>query len=244
MAVKYVGGQYQYRLHRGQPNAKDPLQPVSPARQREALDFLSRRAFAADAFNPSPALLNRLAQDRWSHWGMASAFGNTPQRLDYDLNDKVFAIQDRLLGGLMQPRLLARLREAESHTADPFKLSEYFDRLTRMMWGEVGGSAAEAKALEGPSTRRDIQRSYVDKLAALVVSPPPGLPDDARALARLQLTRIDGRASRVLNGKAAVGDYTRAHLLETKARIKRALDAHREADIPRPPSPMAAPGGN
>jgi hypothetical protein len=232
MGVKYVGGQYHSRGHRGQTDAPDPLQPVPAARQREALAFLGQRAFAADAFKVSPALLNRLAQDRWSHWGMASGFGAGSFRLDYDHQVKVHAIQRTLLDGLMAPSLLARLREAEARSAEPFRLAEHFDRMTRMLWGEVGPTAA-LKTLEGPHTRREIQRAYVDRLATWTVNPPALASDDARALARLQLTRIDGRASRALASEIAMSDDVRAHLMETRARIRRALEASRSAD-PRP----------
>lgn len=232
MAVKYVGGQLQYRDHRGQPGRRDGLQPVPAARQREALDFLTSDAFASDAFTVSPKLLDRLAPDRWSHWGVSDNFGiATGPRLDYNLRDKAFAIQNTLLGGLLSPNLLARLREAESRSPDAFRMSELFDRLTRSLWGEIGGARPAAmKALDGPTTRRDLQRAYVDRLAQMVVSPPPGMPDDARALARLQLTRIDARAARALAAEAPMGDYTRAHLLESRARIKRALEAGRNAE--------------
>jgi hypothetical protein len=235
LAVKYVGGQYFARNHRGQPGEKDPLTLVPAARQREALDFLAQRAFAADAFALSPDLLNHMPQDRWSHWGVADGFSG-PLRLDYNFNDRAFAIQNALLGALLQPNLLARVREGEQHSAEAFRMSEMFDRLTRAVWGEVGtGTAAGMKALDGPGTRRDVQRAYVDKLATLVVAPAPGTPDDARALARLQLTRIDGRIAQALAAKTPLGDYTRAHFGETRARIKRALEASRETD--------AAPGG-
>jgi hypothetical protein len=231
-AVKYIGGQYQSRGRRGEEGAGDPLVPIAAAKQREALALLAERAFAADAFKVSPALLNRLGPDRWNHWGMQGPFA--PQsRVDYNLNDKAMAIQGALLQGLTSPTLLARVREGESHTAEPFKLSELFDRLTTALWGEVGTSAAGMKALEGPSTRRELQRAYVDRLAAMVVSPAPGTPDDARALARLQLSRIDGRARQVLGGEAPIGDYTRSHLMETRARIKRALEASVETNVAR-----------
>ncbi len=233
LAVKFVGGQYQSRNHRGQPDLKDPLRPVSAVRQREALDFIVARGFATGSFDVSPALLNRLAPDRWSHWGVNDAFGvSTGDRLDYNLNEKVVAIQTGLVNGLTSPRLLARLREAESRSSDAFRMSELFDRLTRGLWGEVGGLAAAWKSLEGPHTRRDAQRVYVDRLAAMVVSPTPGMPDDARALARLQLSRIDARCARTLASESPMGDYTRAHVMETRARIKRALEASRDADAP------------
>jgi hypothetical protein len=74
----------------------------------------------------------------------------------------------------------------------------------------------------------------------MVVAPMPGAPDDARALARLQLQRIDARCARVLSAEGAMGDNTRAHLLESRARIKRALEAGREADVARPTGPGGA----
>ncbi|HET7224921.1 MAG TPA: zinc-dependent metalloprotease [Candidatus Eisenbacteria bacterium] len=236
MAVKYVGGQYNNRLHHNQDGA--PLVPVPAARQRDAIDFLARRAFAADAFSASPQLLNELAPDRWSHWGMPSAFGSGPaSRLDYNYNDRVLAIQSALLGALTAPNLMARVREAESHVSNPFRLSDEFELLTHAVWGEVGAPGLAMKALEGPSTRRELQRAYVDRLSAMVTSPAPGTPDDARALARLQLTKIDQRITRAMAAGATLGDYARAHLLETRARIRRTLDARRLADVPGPAGP-------
>ena len=229
MAVKYLGGSYSSRVERGQPNEKDPMVPVAAAKQREALDFLGAKVWAADAFAVPGKLLSRLAPNRWSQWGMgAGAFSG---RQDYDFNDKVMAIQTALLNGVTTPALLARMREAESRTADPYRLAEHFDRLTRTIWGEVGGaSPAGMKALDGTSTRRELQRAFVDRMANMIVAPPGGAPDDARALARLALSRVDARCVRALASTAPVGDNTRAHLLESRARIKRALDAGRDVE--------------
>jgi len=140
------------------------------------------------------------------------------------MHDYAFALQNALLRGVLAPSLLTRMRESESRTTDAYRLSEHFDRLTKAIWGEVGGLPGAAKALEGPSTRRELQRSYVDQLATMIVAPPAGAPDDARGLARLQLQRIDGRCARTLLAPG-LGDNTRAHLGETRARIKRALEA-------------------
>ena len=63
-----------------------------------------------------------------------------------------------------------------------------------------------------------------------MVDPPQGAPDDARALARLTLTRVDARCAKALAAATPLGDNTRAHLLETRARIQRALAASRETD--------------
>jgi hypothetical protein len=237
LAVKYVGGQYHHRDHLGQPGARTPLQPVAAARQREALDFIAQNGFGRDGFGIPPTLVDYLAQDRWLHWGIPDAFN---RRIDYDLNDKVLAVQVALINALTAPRLMTRLRQAETHGPEAFRLAELFDRMTRMTWGDVNvESPAALRALDGPSTRREVQRAYVDRLAALLVSPPPGAPDDARALARLNLQRIDARAARALGSEIALGDYARAHLLESRARIKRATEAGRQ--IPERPAGAPAP---
>jgi hypothetical protein len=229
MAVKYVGGQYQSRDLSGQQGGRPPLTPVPAARQREALELIGKRGFAADAFHVDPALLNRLVQDRWSHWGVPNVFAPN-NRIDYDLQVKIATIQRTLLDGLMSPNLLARMRQAEATSADPMRLTEYFDRMTTMVWSEVSAGGAPLQSLERPGTRRELQRAYVDKLASLVSAPIPGGPDDARALARLQLQKIDSRCATALNN-ASLGDNTRAHLLESRARIRRALEATRTADV-------------
>jgi hypothetical protein len=232
LGVRYVGGQYVSRALRGQAGASgSPLQPVTGARQREAIDFLVRRGLAPDAIAIPSGLLNNMVADRWTHWGMPSPF-NAGYRVDYALNDRISVMQKTLVNGLMNPALLSRLNEAESRSADAFREAELFDRLTRGIWGDVGATstAAGLKTLDGPGTRRDLQRHYVDRLAGVVVNGLPGAPEDTRSLARLQLTRIDGRIAQAMAGKAVLGDYTRAHFLETRARIKRALEAGREAD--------------
>ena len=221
MAVKYLGGSYISRVHKGQPGEVDPVVPVAAARQREALDFLSQKVWAADAFNASPKLLQRLSPEHWSHWGTPNPFG---VRADYALHDRALVLQAAMLRASLAPALLTRMREAESRSADSYRVAEHFDRLTKALWGEVGGLPTALKPLEGTSTRREIQRVYVDQLANMITSPMPGTPDDARGLARLQLQRIDGRCARTLL-VPTLGDNTRAHLLEARARVKRALEA-------------------
>jgi hypothetical protein len=231
LTVKYMGGAYVERNRRGQPGEVDPLRPVPPAKQREAMAFLARRAFAADAFDLSPQLLNHLAPDRWSHWGLPPQFSPLA-RVDYNLNDIVAAIQGNVLNATLSPMLMARLREAENRVTSPYTLKEHFRSLTDAIWGEVDGAMGAGMArLEAPNTRRALQRMYVDQLASIMIEPDPRAPDDARALARLHLERIDSKARQAL-ALSGLGDNTRAHLLETRARIKRASEAQRVMDVP------------
>jgi hypothetical protein len=240
MAVKYMGGQYVERNRRGQEGGVDPLRPVASAEQRAAMQFLAQRAFAAEAFDVSPQLLNRLGPDRWAHWGLPPQFSPLA-RVDYALNDIVEAIQGVVLEGITDPMLLARLREAENRVTNPYTLKEHFRSLTDAIWGEVDGSMGPGmQRLEAPNTRRALQRAYVDRLATLMVEPDPRAPDDARALARLQLERIDSRARQAL-ALSGLGDNTRAHLLESRARIKRSAEAQRLTDVRR--AGGGGPGG-
>ena len=141
------------------------------------------------------------------------------------------------------PGLLARLREQETRSSDAYRLSEHFDKLTRSVWGEVGSAnPAAIRTLEGPHTRRELQRAFVDRMANMVADPPADAPDDARALARLALTRVDSRCARALAASTPMGDNTRAHLLETRARIKRALEAGRDVDSAPAPVRMGRMG--
>ena len=117
----------------------------------------------------------------------------------------MLAIQVQCLNGVTSPALLARMREQETRVKDGYRLSEHFDKLTKSIWGEVGASnPALIKPLDGPHTRRELQRAFVDRMANLVVDPPANAPDDARALARLTLTRVDSRCARAL---AAEGPF-------------------------------------
>src|SRR5262249_56865955 len=110
--------------------------------------------------------------------------------------------------------------------------------------GGVGRrNRAGTKPLEGPQTGGERQRALVDRMATYVVDPPAGAPDDARALARLALTRVDSRCAKALAAATPLGDNTRAHLLETRARIRRALEAGRQTGNPRTGPPGGPAGG-
>ena len=140
------------------------------------------------------------------------------------------AIQSDLVDALLAPTLLARLHESETRAPGAMTLAELLNRLTTILWGEVGGPVTSAPvfaALERATPRRETQLAYVDRLSSFVTGGSYMLPEDARSLARLQLQRIDARCALALLRGARLGDYTRAHLLEARARIRRALSAQR-----------------
>jgi hypothetical protein len=148
------------------------------------------------------------------------------------------------MNGLLDPALLARLREQETRVANPFRVQDVFSTLSNSIMSEIGiGGVPRLTALDGPMPRRELQRAFVDRLADMVASPPPAAPEDAVALARLQLTRIADTCQKDLAAPTFKSDTVRAHLMEMRARARRALDAQRDAGA-RVGSMIAAPNAS
>lgn len=217
-ASKYIGGIYHYRDHVGDPNARPPYVPVPAARQREALKFLAEKLWAPDAFQVQARLLNKLASKRF--WDFDFQNWLSP-RVDYPLHAVVLNLQAAPLWRLYHPITLSRALDLEVKVPDPndrFTLAEMFVGIRNAIWAELDSEATIN------SFRRNLQREHVNHLIRLVVRPQPGTPEDAVTLARADLVELQGRIERALGGGQT--DYTsRAHLEETRARIRQALEA-------------------
>ena len=76
------------------------------------------------------------------------------------------------------------------------------------------------------SVRRDVQRLHLNAMIQMAVNPAPGTPEDARALARTTLAGLGGDIDRAMViPRPDLDAYTRAHLMDARDRISRALDA-------------------
>lgn len=223
-AVKYIGGQYQWRDHVGDPDGRMPFVNVEKSRQREALAFLREYAFDEEAFALPREMLARFGANRWDHWGENTTVDG---RIDYPFIDQVLDLQTSLLGQLTQPLLFARIRDAELKygASQVLTVPELLAGLTESVWSEVWSGGAR----NIPVMRRDLQRAYLDRMTTLLVNPPAQMPADARAVARMRLQDLDRRIAARIDARA-LDDYTRAHLLEARARIAKALDAGLEAE--------------
>ncbi|MBW4696565.1 MAG: zinc-dependent metalloprotease [Aphanocapsa lilacina HA4352-LM1] len=225
---KFVGGLYHRRHHRGDAGDQLPFEPVSAARQREALAFLGRYIFGARAFAFSPSLLNQLPPERFED------FSNTPfytARIDYPVHDQVLDIQKRALGRLYHPIALQRLADLPLHypKGQPrFTLADMFSGVRSVIWEEVTRHQSIS------SFRRNLQRAHLAQLLALVGPNPQAAlwsalgiatasgasapPEDAASLARADLRALHTQ----IRGALATGKLdalTRAHLDESLARI-------------------------
>jgi len=221
VATKNIGGAMTERAHKG--GGKLPFTPVPAADQRRALEFVVNGALKSDPWALSPELLYKMQDDKMWSWE------NNPfqpgRRFDFPLTSWVEALQTGVLFNLMNPYLQARVVEQEYKSADAFKLSELYSTLTKSIWT---GNATPAGRTAGWD--RNLQRTYTDMLIQQLVQPYPMIPQDAIALSRLNLSRIRSAAQQGL-AKQGLDDATNAHLMETIARIDRALDAKRQTNF-------------
>ncbi len=222
-ATKFVGGAYTARDHRGDPNARPPIADVPAARQREALAFITREGLGEQAYRFRPELLQRLAPTRWFHWG-ANPFG--AGRIDFPLHEWAFNFQSTLVDLLWDPGVLDRLRDAELRAAPRtavVTIPEVLDAVTAAVWTEAGYGRSGAARNVG-SIRRDMQRYTLQRLTRMLLSPSAGTPEDARSVARATLVRLGATLDRA-GATAGLDAYTRAHVADSRERIRQALSA-------------------
>ncbi|NDC63067.1 MAG: DUF5117 domain-containing protein [Planctomycetia bacterium] len=233
LASRLIGGLHASRSHKGDANAPPPFRVVDARQQREALALLESQMFSARPFTFPPELYNQLVATRWLHWGARGA-----DREDYPVHEVVLLWQDRVLGRLLDPVTLARIRDSELKVPadeDAFTTAELLDRLTKAVMAEVDAIAPGDYTTRKPaiaSMRRGLQRAYLSRLGALAMGSNPASPD-AQSIAAAQLRSLDGRIGAVLaRADVKLDDYSRAHLGEMQARIRKVLDASLE--LPRP----------
>jgi hypothetical protein len=217
IAVKNIGGQYAEAAHRGDDAL--PLQPVPSEEQRRALEFVIANALDADRFMLSPDLLNKLADDKMPTW--QNFLYQPGRRYDFPLSLWVGYIQNAALTGLMSTHRQARVVEAEYKVSEPFRLNELYGSLTKVIWMDKLTPSGRAAGMD-----RNLQRIYTQKLIIQVTTPFPGTPQEAIALSRLHLQRIRSATNTTLQ-KGNLGDDAQAHMIETIARIDRALESSR-----------------
>jgi len=214
---KFVGGIYERRDHIGDPGERKPFEPVSAAKQREAMAFLKEYIFGPDAFQFPASLLNKLAPERLPD------FEDTIDKMvrkDYPVHDVILGIQRIALDRMYDPVSLRRMVDLPLHYENGeelFALADMFKELRLAIWDEVYASR------NINSFRRNLQRVHLGILISLVLRPGDA-PEDALSLARADLVSLRIALIEALRSNA-LDAITRAHLEETLARVNAALDA-------------------
>lgn len=217
VGVKYIGGQYLYRDHVGDPDGRGPWRNVPRERQLQALQFLVMDGFDETAFELPEDVLQQFGADRWNHWGDDNTYDG---RIDYPYHDEVLDVQRALLDQITSSMVFARIRDAElKYGSDQvLTIPDLMAALSSAVWSEL----ADGRSI--PSMRRDLQRAYLDRMIELVTDAPHGTPADARAVARMTLQDLDSQMAAALES-ADLDAYTRAHLNDSRVRVERALAA-------------------
>ena len=213
-------------------NGKTPYNVVSAEDQRRAMKLIADSVF--DVTAPEAKTLNALAPTYWNHWGSYSSGG----RGDYDVHDQFNRLQTMVLARLLNGDTLERLVDNELKTDDAYTLSEHVRSVTDGVFGDVLKADAKAKEpFKIDSFRRNLQRDALRRYAGMVagasrssslflsVSGSSNVPDDAKSLIRMHLTRLQKGISKVLKAEREIDDTTRAHLLDMQIAIKQVLSA-------------------
>jgi len=189
--------------------------PVPVARQRAAVQFLDENAFATPRvlFLVPPDLLRRIEPD--------GALAHIRE------------LQVGVLNNLLGDDGVARLIEQGGlDPAGGYKPMDFLQDLHAGIWSELRQSRVAIDPY-----RRNLQRAYVDILAAKIAAAQD--PKNLQPYFRGELETLRSEAARALP-TAANGD-TRDHLAFIVARIDRSFDARNES--PQPPKPEEHPAG-
>jgi hypothetical protein len=228
--TKMIGGIYFTRNHKGDPGELPTFAPVPSQKQREVADMITKKLFAEDAFYFTPELLNKLAPNRYSHWGVG--WGNTP--VDYPLLENINSLQSSMLFNLLHPVRLQRMMNNELRMAageTGYKVSELLQTLTKSIWSELRNSPVAISSI-----RKNLQNSYTNLLVRLYTETPAysifsnsmlvesRVPVQVLSLVRLELVELLPQIKKAL--KYADNDRElRAHLEAISSRIEKVLDA-------------------
>ena len=194
------------------------FKPVPKARQREAVRFLNRNAFATPEIFLDDDILFRIEAD-----GAIA---------------RIRTAQSRVLNTLLSQRRLEDLIEYEALAARPgdtYSLTDLMADLRDGVWGELDDRNVRINVY-----RRNLQRAFLNTVdrrlhpterdlnrPANPFNPPAAQPwsTDVRAVLRTELQDISAAARRAL--PRAADEMTRRHLRDVRMEIERILSPER-----------------
>jgi len=231
MMANWIGGAFINRDKKGDPGDRPPVEVVPAAQQRAALQFVIDASFNDDAFGLTPKLLERMSVDKWLDGGSRGAMSN---EATWPIHDRILGVQASALTLLMNPTTLRRVYDNELRLpadVDTLTLPELLSSINGAVWSELAGDCPDDRNDREPmisSLRRNLQREHMQRLVDLILESS----DDTAAhkpisnLARMELRDLSRNIQSSLEKCGKKMDaYTRAHLIETKERIDRALEA-------------------
>ena len=198
LAAKYIGGVHIRRERAGSKNAV--YEPVSAAKQKEALALIAKDFFGTDSFKFKPEFIARLATDRFERTEADGSMQTSVARL-------VAGVHKEILDHVYSPSVATRLAEVGMKVNDPKEslgLADVYDTLQEAIW-------TEAKTGQETSLiRRNLQREQLRRMTDVLVKPAGPWPADARSIMRENARQLAGILEKAL-AKPGLSKTTRAH---------------------------------
>lgn len=120
---------------------------VPKAQQKEAMAFLQKQLFQTPTWLLDASILSKVSAPT---------------------SDRISQLQDQYLGSLLSSSRLQRLVSGANRDASAYKIDEFMDDLKAGIWSELGSR----KAID--SYRRNLQKSFVERLGSIVSPPAAG----------------------------------------------------------------------
>ncbi len=219
-ATNFVGGIVHSRAHVGDPGGTVPFTPVPASEQRRAVKFLADNIFAADAFNVSEEVWNKLQPERLPDFFFSVYSVPT---VDYPIHRIALNIQNNSLMNLYGPYILGRLLNNQERLADGvagYTMYDMFQDVRRSIWGEV------IKPSNVNSFRRQLQLSHLNRIIGIYLSNTTMYPHDALTLAGNDLDTLLSSAKKAVKS-SAINSMTKAHFNEVIRQIDAAKGSKR-----------------
>jgi len=198
LAAKYIGGVHVRRERAGSKNAV--FEPVSAAKQKEALALITKDFFGTDSFKFKPEFIARLATDRFERTMSDGSMQTSVALL-------VAGVQKGILDHVYSPAVATRLAEVGMKVNDPKEtlgLSDVYDTIQEAIWSEA------KTGQETSLIRRNLQREQLRRMTDVLVKPTGPWPADARSIMRENARQLAGTLEKVL-AKPSLSKTTRAH---------------------------------
>ncbi len=203
--TRQIGGIHINRAKVGQ--AGDdvaPFTPVSAERQKEAMDALTKYAFAPDAYMASTEVYSHLQMQR-------RGFSQPRNGEDPKIHARNLNAQKRCLSHLLHANVLQRITDGQLY-GNTYSLDAYWKSLTDAMFkADIGGSVN--------TMRQNLQIEYTQRLAGIISNKK--YDHVARSMALYEMNRIDQMAKNAGGGNT----LSKAHRAHLRQIIKAAKEA-------------------
>jgi hypothetical protein len=205
-----IGGYYETQKSVEQDGSVFEVTPK--ATQKEAVAFMNNHLFTTPTWMLDPKILDKISSPT---------------------GDQLGSLQDNTLGSLLSSARLTRMTTSSKRFANNYDIVELFSDLKKGIFSELGSK----KAIDG--YRRNLQKSYVERMSALLGNAPAGGgitisfggavsagPDpkktDVTSVVRAHLTTLRSEIQATI--PATTDTMSKYHLMDLSERIKTALD--------------------